>query len=157
MWAGSGVAGRRAADEIRAGTQERRPGLRMAAEADEPGTAARGLAPGRRGLRGARGGPSARGAAHRTGRLGAAHAEGAGADEPAAYRGAHRRDGHDRAGDRAGDCDPKVLARHRNGRVKASAADIERALTGNWREEHLFVLRQALAIVGSLAHRRLAV
>src|SRR6266404_2740493 len=30
----------------------------------------------------------------------------------------------------AGERDPKVLARHRNGRVKASAADIERALTG---------------------------
>src|ERR1700730_10344412 len=64
----------------------------------------RRLAPGRRGLRGARGGPSARGAAHRAGQLGEAHAEGAGADEPADYRGAHRRDGHDRAGDRAGDC-----------------------------------------------------
>src|SRR6202051_3657156 len=32
------------------GRKERRPGLPMAAEADEPGTAARGLAPGRRGL-----------------------------------------------------------------------------------------------------------
>ena len=40
----------------------------------------------------------------------------------------------------AGERDPKVLARHRNGRVKASADDIDRALTGNWREEHLFVL-----------------
>src|SRR6202795_1791409 len=53
----------------------------------------------------------------------------------------------------AGERDPKVLARHRNGRVKASAADIERALTGNWREEHLFVLGQALAMVDSLAQR----
>src|SRR6202048_3973161 len=35
----------------------------------------------------------------------------------------------------AGERDPKVLARHRNGRVKASAADIERALTGNSRPE----------------------
>ncbi|CAE6865351.1 hypothetical protein R75465_07914 [Paraburkholderia aspalathi] len=30
---------------------------------------------------------------------------------------------------------------------------IVRALTGNWREEHLFVLGQALAMVDSLAHR----
>ena len=53
----------------------------------------------------------------------------------------------------AGERDPKVLARHRNGRVKASERDIERALTGNWREEHLFVLGQALAMVDSLALR----
>src|SRR6202790_2939598 len=35
----------------------------------------------------------------------------------------------------AGEREAKVLARHRHGRVKASAADIERALTGNWRPE----------------------
>ena len=46
----------------------------------------------------------------------------------------------------AGERDPKVLARHRNGRVKASEAEIIKALTGNWRDEHLFVLRQALAM-----------
>ncbi|MHB1700324.1 MAG: IS110 family RNA-guided transposase [Acidobacteriaceae bacterium] len=51
----------------------------------------------------------------------------------------------------AGERDPKVLARHHHGRVKASAADIERELTGNWREEHLFVLRQALGIYDGLA------
>jgi hypothetical protein len=33
----------------------------------------------------------------------------------------------------AGEREAKVLARHRHGRVKASAADIERALTGNLR------------------------
>jgi len=53
----------------------------------------------------------------------------------------------------AGERDPKVLASHRHGRVKASAAQIERALTGNWREEHLFVLAQALAMFDSLAQR----
>jgi transposase len=53
----------------------------------------------------------------------------------------------------AGERDPRVLARHRNGRIKASVADIERALTGNWREEHLFVLQQALAMFDSLAQR----
>ena len=47
--------------------------------------------------------------------------------------------------------DPKALARHRNSRIKASADDIQRALTGNWREEHLFVLRQALAMHDDIA------
>jgi len=46
----------------------------------------------------------------------------------------------------AGERDPSVLARHRHRRVKASEADVIRALTGNWREEHLFVLGQALAM-----------
>jgi transposase len=46
----------------------------------------------------------------------------------------------------AGERDPKVLARYRDGRVKASAAEIAEALRGNWREEHLFVLTQALAM-----------
>jgi transposase len=53
----------------------------------------------------------------------------------------------------AGERDAKTLARHRHGRVKASEHDIERALSGNWREEHLFVLGQALAMVDSLAQR----
>jgi len=38
----------------------------------------------------------------------------------------------------AGERDAKALARHRHRRVKASEQDIVRALTGNWREEHLF-------------------
>jgi hypothetical protein len=53
----------------------------------------------------------------------------------------------------AGERDPKVLAWHRHGRFKASEREIERALTGNWREEHLFVLGQALAMVDSVAQR----
>ena len=51
----------------------------------------------------------------------------------------------------AGQRDAKVLARHRNRRVKASEADIVKALTGNWREEHLFVLKQALAMYDDIA------
>jgi transposase len=51
----------------------------------------------------------------------------------------------------AGEHDPKALARHRNGRVKASAEEITKALTGNWRDEHLFVLRQALAMYDDIA------
>jgi transposase len=53
----------------------------------------------------------------------------------------------------AGQRDPKVLARHRHSRVKASAQEITKALTGNWREEHLFVLAQALAMYDSVAQR----
>jgi len=37
-----------------------------------------------------------------------------------------------------------TLARHRDRRVKADEVDIARSLRGNWREEHLFSLRQAL-------------
>jgi transposase len=55
----------------------------------------------------------------------------------------------------AGQRDPAVLARHRNYRVKASVAEVERALTGNWRDEHLFVLAQALSMYDSLAERLL--
>ena len=51
----------------------------------------------------------------------------------------------------AGERDPRVLARHRNGRVKASVEEIIKALTGNWREEHLFVLRQALSVYDDMA------
>jgi transposase len=51
----------------------------------------------------------------------------------------------------AGERDPKVLARHRHGRVKASAQEITKALTGNWREEHLFVLGQALGVYDDIA------
>jgi transposase len=51
----------------------------------------------------------------------------------------------------AGERDPKALARHRHSRVKASTEDIIKALTGNWREEHLFVLRQSLSMYDDIA------
>jgi hypothetical protein len=50
-----------------------------------------------------------------------------------------------------GECDPKVLARHRHGRVKRSEDDIVRALTGNWREGQLFVLEQSLTMYDDTA------
>lgn len=53
----------------------------------------------------------------------------------------------------AGERDPKALARHRNWRVKASEATIVRSLTGNWRDEHLFVLTQALAMYDDIGRR----
>ena len=46
----------------------------------------------------------------------------------------------------AGERDPQVLASYRNARVKASKDEIARALQGNWRQEHLFVLAQSLAM-----------
>lgn len=53
----------------------------------------------------------------------------------------------------AGERDPKALARHRNWRIKASRAAIAQALTGNWREEHLFVLAQAVAMYDAIGER----
>ncbi len=50
-----------------------------------------------------------------------------------------------------GQRDPKVLARHRDRRIKAKEQDIVRALTGNWREEHLFILKQALGMYDNIA------
>lgn len=46
----------------------------------------------------------------------------------------------------AGERDPHTLATLRNYRCKKDADEIARALTGTWREEHLFVLKQALAL-----------
>lgn len=44
----------------------------------------------------------------------------------------------------AGERDPKVLALHRNPRIKASPATLEKSLCGDWRSEHLLVLKLAL-------------
>ena len=44
----------------------------------------------------------------------------------------------------AGERDAAVLARLRDRRVKADEATVARSLRGNWREEHLFALAQAL-------------
>jgi len=44
-----------------------------------------------------------------------------------------------------GERDPTVLAQHRDPRVKVSAATLGKALTGDYRAEHLFCLRQAFA------------
>jgi transposase len=46
----------------------------------------------------------------------------------------------------AGNHDPAALAAVRDRRCKASLATITAALTGNYREEHLFALRQALEL-----------
>jgi transposase len=46
----------------------------------------------------------------------------------------------------AGETDPTVLARHRHPRCKASEQEIAASLTGHYRDEHLFVLRQAIEL-----------
>jgi len=45
-----------------------------------------------------------------------------------------------------GQRDPLELAKLRNDQCKRTEAEIARALYGNWREEHLFALRQAVAL-----------
>ena len=42
--------------------------------------------------------------------------------------------------------DPKVLAAERDSGCKKSEEEIALALTGTWREEHLFILKQAVAV-----------
>lgn len=44
----------------------------------------------------------------------------------------------------AGERDPAVLASLRDYRCKATQSEIEQSLTGNWRDEHVFSLRQAV-------------
>ncbi|MCA9983380.1 MAG: IS110 family transposase [Anaerolineales bacterium] len=46
----------------------------------------------------------------------------------------------------AGEHNPAVLAQHRNSRCQRSAAEIAQALTGNYRHEYLFALRQAVEL-----------
>jgi transposase len=46
----------------------------------------------------------------------------------------------------AGERDPVQLAQRRHPRCQSSSETIAKALAGNWREEHLFSLRQAVAL-----------
>jgi transposase len=46
----------------------------------------------------------------------------------------------------AGERDPQVLAQHRDPRCKNSPAVIAKSLEGNYREEHLFALAQAVSL-----------
>ncbi len=46
----------------------------------------------------------------------------------------------------AGQTDPKILATHRHGRCHATTEEIEAALTGHYRPEQIFVLRQHLEL-----------
>lgn len=51
----------------------------------------------------------------------------------------------------AGERDGHDLAKLRNNHIKASAEEIAKALQGNWREEHLFALKQAVALYDAYA------
>ena len=46
----------------------------------------------------------------------------------------------------AGERDAQILAAMRNVRIRASKEEIAKSLQGNWRAEHLFALKQALAL-----------
>jgi transposase len=49
----------------------------------------------------------------------------------------------------AGERDPNALAKLRHPRLRAEVAEVAAALHGNWREEHLFALSEALALYDS--------
>jgi transposase len=53
----------------------------------------------------------------------------------------------------AGERDPLVLAQLRRGKCKHSREDLIKALTGHYRQEHLFVLKQALTLYDSFSER----
>lgn len=55
-----------------------------------------------------------------------------------------------------GERDPHTLARLRHTRVKASCEHIALALQGNWRDEHLFALTQAMALYDFFDQQRIA-
>lgn len=46
----------------------------------------------------------------------------------------------------AGERNPKKLSKHRHPRCKKSDQEIAKSLHGNWRDEHLFALQQAVAL-----------
>jgi hypothetical protein len=54
----------------------------------------------------------------------------------------------------AGERDPVTLARFRHPRCASSADEIAKALTGHYRPEHLFALKQALALYDSYTAQR---
>jgi transposase len=51
----------------------------------------------------------------------------------------------------AGERDGTTLAKLRHARIRASEAEIAKALQGTWREEHLFALKQAVALYDAYA------
>jgi len=50
-----------------------------------------------------------------------------------------------------GERDGATLAKLRHGRIRASEEEIAKALEGNWREEHLFALKQSVALYDAYA------
>jgi transposase len=56
----------------------------------------------------------------------------------------------------AGERDPAKLAEHREPNIKADPATLQKALVGDWRREHLFVLRQSRQMVESYRQQVMA-
>ena len=56
----------------------------------------------------------------------------------------------------SGEYDPVVLATYRNHRIKCQAEELVKALTGDYRAEHIFALRQALERYDSLGQQIIA-
>jgi len=53
----------------------------------------------------------------------------------------------------AGERDGRVLAKLKNAHIRASEEQIAQSLHGNWREEHLFALKQAVALFDAYAEQ----
>ena len=79
-----------------------------------------------------------------------AHAESAGSDEPATAPRHQRYHRNDRTGncgcDSGGNRDVQALAALRDPRIRASHETIAKSLVGDYRQEHLFTLRQSVAM-----------
>jgi transposase len=56
----------------------------------------------------------------------------------------------------SGERDPQVLAAFRHYNCKADEATLLKALTGTWREEHLFVLKQSLVMYDTYTEQIMA-
>src|SRR2546426_8448499 len=50
-----------------------------------------------------------------------------------------------------GERDAATLARLRDRRIKAEEAEVAAAVQGHWRDEHVFALKQALALIDTYA------
>lgn len=53
----------------------------------------------------------------------------------------------------AGERDGHILANLKSNRIRASKEEIEKSLVGNWREEHLFALKQAMSLYDAYNER----
>ncbi len=53
----------------------------------------------------------------------------------------------------AGERDGRILANLKSNRIRASKDEIVKSLVGNWREEHLFALKQAMSLYDAYSER----
>ena len=52
-----------------------------------------------------------------------------------------------------GERDGHILANLKSNRIRASKDEIKKSLVGNWREEHLFALKQAMSLYDAYSER----